>query len=61
QTTSSIALALGSVQAIVSTPTTVKYYTQGRLIKCCETDSTGNITTSYTYNDKGQLTTTLLE
>ena len=47
------------LQAIVSTPTTVKYYTQGRLIKCCETDSTGNITTSYTYNDKGQLTTTL--
>ena len=41
------------LQAIVSTPTTVKYYTQGRLIKCCETDSTGNITTSYTYNDKG--------
>lgn len=47
------------LQAIVSTPTAVKYYTQGRLIKCCETDSTGNITTSYTYNDKGQLTTTL--
>ena len=47
------------LQAIVSTPTAVKYYTQGRLTKCCETDSTGNITTSYIYNDKGQLTTVL--
>ncbi len=47
------------LQAIVSTPTAVKYYTQGRLMKCCETDSTGNITTSYIYNDKGQLTTVL--
>lgn len=43
------------MQAIVSTPNSVKYYSQGRLIKCNETDSTGNVSTTYTYNDKGQL------
>lgn len=47
------------VQAIVSTPNTVKYYNQGRLIKYCETDSTGNTSTTYTYNDKGQVTSIL--
>lgn len=43
------------MQAIISTPNTVKYYSQGKLMKYCETDSTGNITTTYNYNDKGQL------
>lgn len=43
------------VQAIVSTPNSVKYYNLGRLMKCCETDSTGNISTTYSYNDKGHL------
>lgn len=43
------------MQAIVSTPNSVKYYSQGRLIKSNETDSTGTVSTTYTYNDKGQL------
>lgn len=43
------------MQAIVSTPKSVKFYSQGRLIKCNETDSTGTVSTTYTYNDKGQL------
>lgn len=47
------------VQAIVSTPNSVKYYNLGRLMKCCETDSTGNISTTYSYNDKGQLVSIL--
>lgn len=47
------------LQAIVSTPTTVKYYNQGRLMKYNETDSTGNISTTYSYNDKGQLISAL--
>lgn len=47
------------VQAIVSTPNSVKYYNLGRLMKCCENDSTGNISTTYSYNDKGQLVSIL--
>ena len=47
------------MQAIISTPNTVKYYSQGRLMKYCETDSTGNLSTTYTYNDKGQLVSVL--
>lgn len=47
------------LQAVVSTPTSVTYYSQGRLMKCCETDSTGNISTTYSYNDKGQLVSIL--
>lgn len=47
------------LQAIVSTPTTVKYYNQGRLLKVSETDSTGNVSTTYSYNDKEQLISTL--
>lgn len=43
------------LQTIVSDPNGVKYYNQGRLMKCCETDSTGNISTTYTYNDQGKL------
>lgn len=43
------------MQAIVSTPNMVKYYSQGRLMKSVETDSIGNISTNYTYNEKGQL------
>lgn len=42
------------LQTIVSVPNGVKYYSQGRLMKCCETDSTGNISTTYTYNDQGK-------
>lgn len=47
------------LQAILATPTSVKYYNQGRLIKSVENDSTGNISTTYTYNEKGQLTSML--
>lgn len=47
------------LQAIVSTPTSVKYYNAGRLIKSAENDSTGNISTTYSYDDKGQLVSTL--
>ena len=47
------------MQAILATPTSVKYYNQGRLIKSVENDSTGNISTTYTYNEKGQLTSML--
>lgn len=43
------------LQTIVSTPTGVKYYNQGKLMKSCETDSTGNVSTTYTYNDSGKL------
>lgn len=43
------------LQMIVSTPQSVKYYNQGKLIKAAETDSTGTTSTTYTYNDKGQL------
>lgn len=47
------------LQAIISTPTSVKYYNAGRLIKSAENDSTGNISTTYSYDDKGQLVSTL--
>ena len=47
------------LQAILATPTSVKYYNQGRLIKSVENDSTGNTSTTYTYNEKGQLTSML--
>lgn len=47
------------LQAIISTPTSVKYYNAGRLIKSTENDSTGNISTTYSYDDKGQLISTL--
>lgn len=47
------------IQAILSTPNTVKYYSQGRLIKYCETDSLGNTSITYTYNDRGQLVSIL--
>lgn len=43
------------LQTIVSVPNGVKYYNQGRLMKCCETDSAGNISTTYTYNDQGKI------
>lgn len=43
------------LQTIISTPTSVKYYNAGRLIKSAENDSTGNISTTYSYDDKGQL------
>lgn len=47
------------LQTIISTPTSVKYYNAGRLIKSAENDSTGNISTTYSYDDKGQLISTL--
>lgn len=47
------------LQTIISTPTSVKYYNAGRLIKSAENDSTGNTSTTYSYNDKGQLISTL--
>lgn len=47
------------LQTIVSTPNSVKYYSQGRLIKSNRTDSTGIVSTTYSYNDKGQLISTL--
>lgn len=47
------------LQTIISTPTSVKYYNAGRLIKSAENDSTGSISTTYSYNDKGQLISTL--
>ena len=37
----------------------VKYYNGGRLIKSAENDSTGNTSTTYSYDDKGQLISTL--
>lgn len=43
------------LQTIVSVPNGVKYYNQGRLMKCCDTDSTGNTSTTYTYNDQGKI------
>lgn len=47
------------LQTIISTPTSVKYYNGGRLIKSAENDSTGNTSTTYSYDDKGQLISTL--
>lgn len=47
------------LQTIISTPTSVKYYNAGRLIKSAENDSTGNTSTTYSYDDKGQLISTL--
>ncbi|WP_333700108.1 RHS repeat protein [Bacteroides congonensis] len=47
------------LQTIISTPTSVKYYNAGRLIKSAGNDSTGNISTTYSYDDKGQLISTL--
>lgn len=47
------------LQTIISTPTSVKYYNAGRLIKSAQNDSTGNVSTTYSYNDKGQLVSTL--
>lgn len=47
------------LQAVITTPNSVKYYNQGRLIKSVEKDSTGNVSTTYSYNDKGQLTSML--
>ncbi|WP_195407834.1 RHS repeat protein [Bacteroides congonensis] len=47
------------LQTIISTPTSVKYYNAGLLIKSAENDSTGNISTTYSYDDKGQLISTL--
>ena len=47
------------LQAIVSTPTSVEYYNLGKLIKYAATDSTGTQSTTYTYNDKGQLASIL--
>ena len=47
------------LQTIIFTPTSVKYYNGGRLIKSAENDSTGNTSTTYSYDDKGQLISTL--
>lgn len=47
------------MQTIVTTPNSVKYYNQGKLIKSSVSDSTGTISNTYSYNDKGQLTTVL--
>ncbi|WP_148372909.1 RHS repeat protein [Bacteroides bouchesdurhonensis] len=43
------------LQSIVSTPNCVKCYNQGRLTKVSENDSTGIRSTTYSYNDKGQV------
>lgn len=48
-----------TLQTIVSTPSSVEYYNLGKLIKYAATDSTGNLSTTYTYNDKGQLASIL--
>ena len=37
----------------------MKYYNGGRLIKSAENDSTGTTSTTYSYDDKGQLVSTL--
>lgn len=47
------------LQTIISTPTSVKYYNAGRLIKSAANDSTGNVSITYSYNDKGQLVSIL--
>lgn len=41
-------------QVIESTPTSVKFYNQGLLMKCNETMKDKTISTTYSYNDKGQ-------
>ena len=47
------------LQTIISTPTSVKYYNAGRLIKSAANDSTGNVSITYSYNNKGQLVSIL--